>query len=338
MNVYAFGDGGVSENVRLFYPLSNMEQDPLNKMDVIVGSIHEGSQIQLDKDAIYIFSRPMTVLEFAINKLKGINNKIIVDIDDNFWAIPKTHVAYNLVGPESLNLRSLERIMKLAKIITVSTEPLAEFLVSRGLCNNPIVIPNVCNSDNKYNCYNRSSKHLRFGFSGTMTHREDFKLIFKPLKQFIMETENTQIVIAVDPEIYKMFRDIPEQKKLFVPSYPYNEYPLQISYFDVMLIPLINDVFNKGKSDIKILDALVNAKPFIASDVTPYSPYKDSGAGLVIPNTEDDWYSALNYMLSEKNRKSFSDVGVKLAKKYHVSNASKVWKKIIQGVAQLEIK
>jgi len=152
-----------------------------------------------------------------------------------------------------------------------------------------------------------------------------------------METENTQIVIAVDPEIYKMFRDIPEQKKLFVPSYPYNEYPLQISYFDIMLIPLINDVFNKGKSDIKILDALVNAKPFIASDVAPYSPYKDSEAGLVIPNTEDDWYSALNYMLSEKNRKSFSDVGVKLAKKHHVSNASKVWKKIIQGVAKLGI-
>lgn len=327
--VYAFGDRGVSENVRLFYPLSHMKKDEKFDVNIIKGSIKEGSQLPINAEAVYLFSRPMAVLEYALHKLREINNKIIVDIDDNFWYLPKSHVAYNLVGPGSQNLRALERILKLAKIVTVSTVPIAEYLVQKGLCSNPIVIPNVCNLDNKYNKLKRPSKYLRFGFTGTTTHREDFKIIYRPLKQFILETENTQVAIAVDPEIYRLFRDLPENKKLFIPAYSYEDYPIQLSYFDVMLIPLVNNQFNRGKSDIKILDAISNAKPFIASNVYPYLPYIDSGAGLIVSNSEDEWYSSLRYMLSEKNRESFSSAGVALSMKHDVSTTSKVWKKLI---------
>lgn len=280
----------------------------------------------------------MSVLEFGIHKLREINDKIIVDVDDNFWTIPKTHIAYDLVGPNSGNVRSLERIIKLAKTVVTSTVPLAEYMIYKNIHSSPIVNPNVCNSHNKYNEFSRPSKYLRYGFSGTMTHREDFKTIFKPLKQFIMEHNNVQIAIAVDPEIYRMFRDVPEERKLFVPAYNYEEYPLQLSYFDVMLIPLINDEFNQSKSDIKILDALINGKPFIASDVYPYSPYgkmeESKWAGLVIKNDENSWYSALCYMLSEKNRDTFSINGKIEARNHDVKYSSQFWKKLILGIAK----
>jgi len=330
MNIYAYGDGGVSEEVRLRYPLSQMIASKDFDYILHTGTIKEGSRLPLDKDGIYIFSRPMATLNAAILSLKQSGAKIIIDVDDNFWAIPKSHVGYTAVGPGSKNIIALEMVLPLADVVTVSTSPLAEYFKYRKFIENPVVIPNVCNSHNQYNCFpRRKSKYVRYGFSGTITHREDFKVIVKPMMQFLKEQPLAQIAIGCDPEIYRFFRLVPEQQKIFVPSYPYKYYPAQLSFFDLMLIPLVKDTFNHGKSDIKILDSIVNGKPFIASNVYPYMPYKDSGAGIVIDNDETSWYNALNTMFSEESRKRFSSAGLELAKQHHVNTSAETWKSII---------
>lgn len=331
MIIYVFGDGGVSDQVRAIYPLRNVA-DAEVRYGIIVG----GARIPVDKNAVYVFPRPMTMLENAIIQIKEEGIPVIIDMDDNFWNIPKTHIGYPAVGPKTENVRSLERNMLMADFITFSTEHLRQYVINNfGIDEaKTVVIPNVCNLDNQWNCYKRPSKHIRYGFSGTLTHREDFGLIVKPLIRAIMDTQDSKAVIGCDPEIYRMLRTLPESKKMFVPTYRYEEYPIQLSYFDVMLIPLVNDTFNCSKSDIKILDAIANGKPFIASDVLPYKPYIDSGAGLVIPNTEEDWYTSIRYLSSEKNRKAMAETGLALAKTKSVSNSSKAWQEVINNVTR----
>jgi len=338
INLYVFGDGGVSDSVRLKYPISNMKEDDDFKYKITSGTIRNGTQLPVDSNGVYVFSRPMSNLEFAVNKIKTehVGARIIVDVDDNFWNLPKSHIAYDGIGPQTYNIRSLERILSKADAVTVSTEPLKELIISRGFAKEATVIPNVCNLDNPFIAMKRPSSYLRFGFSGTITHRDDFKIILSPLTKFINEHENVKIVIASDAEIYKTLKNIPENKKMFVPAYPYEYYPIQLSYFDIMLIPLVNDAFNRAKSDIKLLDAVANNKPFIASEVTPYAPYNDGDsttwAGLVTENNTEAWYSAMCYMLNENNRKSFISAGEKIKAEKNVSLSSAIWKEVIKGV------
>lgn len=335
LQIYAYGDGGVSEDVRIVYPLSHMKKDDDFDFAMQIGSIHPGSKIPADNKAIYVFSRPMKNLDLAIHEIKELGAPVIVDVDDNFWKIPKTHIGYDVVGPESINTKALTSILHGIRYVTVSTKPLADFLIEKNIVQcQPIIIPNVCNSHNQYNRLKRPSKYVRFGFSGTMTHREDFRLILKPLTQFIKEEEMAKVVIGVDPEIYKMLRDVPENKKMFVPTVDYANYPIQLSYFDVMLIPLVDDSFNQSKSDIKVLDAIINGKPFIASKVEPYLPYIDSGAGFVLPNTETEWYTALKKMMLPELREAQVKAGIELSKKHHVDKSSQTWKKLIIKVAK----
>lgn len=338
INLYLCGDGGVSDDVRLKYPISHMQQDKDFTFNIVSSVITEGYKLPIDPNGVYIFSRPVTNLEYAITTLKSKykNTKIIVDLDDSFWDIPKTHVAYNSIGPKSNNVLALERNIPKADAMVVSTEALKQRIQNKGLRDDIVVIPNMCNSDNMYLAMKRPSKALRFGFSGTITHRDDFRILLKPLIQFINETDNVKAVIAVDQTLYKLLSPIPETKKMFIPAYPYQYYPIQLSYFDIMLIPLVNDEFNRAKSDIKLLDAVANKKPFIASDVEPYHPYNEGDpstwAGLLAKNNYDDWYSAMKYMLSESNRLSFIQAGEAIKEKKHISVAAEMWKKVIQGV------
>lgn len=338
INLYVFGDGGVSDSVRLKYPISHMIQDDNFQYKITAGTIKEGTKLPVDPNGVYVFSRPMSNMEFAITKIKTDHKeaKIIIDIDDSFWNLPKSHVAYSNIGPGTYNIQSLERIIPKADAVTVSTEPLKELIMEKGLAKEITVIPNICNLDNPYVGIKRYSPYVRFGFSGTITHRDDFKLILEPLIRFIKEHDKAKVIIAADIEIYKMLKSIPENKKSFIPPYPYDYYPIQLSYFDVMLIPLVNDAFNRAKSDIKVLDAISNNIPFIASNVMPYAPYNNgepiSWAGLVVENKADDWYSSMCYMMSEKNRQAFVSAGEKIKKEKNVSLSSAMWKTVIQGV------
>lgn len=338
IHLYVYGDGGVSDDVRLRYPITHIKQDESFKFKMASGTISEGTKLPIDDKGIYIFSRPVSNLEGAIVSLKNEhkNVKIIADLDDSFWDIPTTHIAYNSIGPKSDNIKSLERNLKRVDAIVASTETLKKRIEEKTGRQDVIVIPNVCNSDNPYLALKRPSKQLRFGFSGTITHRDDFKIMLKPLIQFISETNDVKIVMAVDSTLYRLLSSIPEKKKMFVPAYPYKYYPIQLSYMDILLIPLVNDAFNRAKSHIKLLDAVANKKPFIASDVEPYHPYGQSDssewAGLVVSNDSDSWYSAMKYMLSEKNRQAFISAGDAIKSKMNVSLAANMWKEVIQGV------
>jgi glycosyltransferase involved in cell wall biosynthesis len=327
MNIFAYGDGGVSENVRLLYPLSQMID-----LDYTLhaGTIKEGSRIPTDKDAVYIFSRPMGSLNAAIIQLKNLGATVIVDVDDNFWAIPKTHIGYKVVGPESLNLKALENILPLADAVVSSTEPLGQTMLSKGLIESYFVVPNACNSHNQYNRSKpRGNSKVKFGYTGTITHRDDFKMIIKPLLQFLKNEPNAAVVICGDPEIYRTLRGIPEDQKYYLPMYPYRFYPAQLAFFDVMIVPLVNDTFNRSKSDIKILDALVNAKPFIASAVEPYLPYENSGAGFVVANEERFWLDAFDKMMDPVIRAGLSRNSYELSKEHSVAQSADLWKHII---------
>ena len=340
IRLYAYGDGGVSDDVRLRYPISHIKQDDGFRFKLVSGTIAEGVKLPVDPNGVYIFSRPVGSLELAITSIRSQhpNAKIIADLDDSFWDIPTSHVAYNSIGPKSENILSLERNLKKVDAVVASTETLKKRIEEKTGRHDVMVIPNVCNSDNPYLALKRPSKQLRFGFSGTITHRDDFKIMLKPLIQFINETDEVKIIMAVDSTLYRLLSSIPEKKKVFVPAYPYQYYPIQLSYMDILMIPLVNDPFNRAKSHIKLLDAVANKKPFIASDVEPYHPYNQgephTWAGLVVPNDPESWYSAMRYMLSEKNREAFISAGEDIKKKMHVSVSAEMWKKVIQGVLQ----
>lgn len=245
---------------------------------------------QLEGYDAYFFIRPTKGVDQIIQGIRMYmpGKFIVVDQDDCFDEIPKTHIAYNLLGagnPEQKDIT--RRCMAMADVVTVSTPQLKKYYSEF----NPVVISNGWSLENEGWSKVIKKDSFVIGWAGTITHREDFKLAQQGIMDILNEFPQIKIVIGVDEEIYKRFTKIPEKQKVYVPMLTYPKYIYLVKSFNVLLAPLVNDKFNQFKSDIKLVEAGAACIPWVAS---PIENYKDWQLGGTITN---DFYAGIkNYM------------------------------------------
>lgn len=330
MNILLVGEGTVSDDVRL----KNIGRQLASRdYKVVYQDLYyrDDAPLPLDNIDLVIFSRPHHDSLLLAYQRKGV--PIIVDIDDDFRAIPKWHPGYDYVGEgDQFYLMKYENCIYSADLIITATEELAER--TRPLNQNIRVIPNGWSNDN-FNWYvkrNTYTDSVIIGWAGTMTHREDCKIFVDPVKRILKKYADTKICIGGDVEIYKKFARISESRKLYIPMLPYRSYPLMLSYFDILLAPLTDDPFNRAKSDIKLVDAGAKGIPYIASDMPVYQEWCTGGK---LASSQQEWFDILDlYVSSPDVRKELADQGKIKAQERLMSVLVEKWLLAIEEVAQ----
>jgi len=328
MKVLFVGEGTVSDAVRCELPAHH-----LNKLGVDTSfTVIEWRDAPIlpteENYDLIVFSRPHH--DTLMLAYKRMGTKMIVDMDDDFHAIPENHPGYRDVGNgDPYYLAKLDNCIYLADLVTVATSELRERLLP--LNKNIKVIPNGWSADN-FNWLVKRSIHkdrFVFGWGGTITHREDFKVCVKPIQHVLKENPRAMVCICGDPEIYKLLAGVKEKQKMFVPMMPYYIFPVAMSLWDVMLVPLIDNTFNQAKSDLKLVDAGARGIPYICSDVSIYRNWPDGG--LRVQNTEDEWYAAMKVMIDSPNTyQTFVNNGRQAARMREMNNLARVWQNAIE--------
>jgi hypothetical protein len=296
MKILVIGEGSVADEVRSFAAVRAINgltyKGETWETEIELLPIHGGVvNIKQDIDVL-IYSRPMSV--GVLEEYRKTGTRIIIDQDDDFASIPPTHIAYKNIGPSSPTIAEHRRALALADYQIFSTDEIASRLATRPYT----VIPNGWDEKNPNWNINTSFDGVVIGWGGTQTHREDFKQVVLPLHRILDEYPETRLHIAGDPVVYKMFRNIPEGRKMFFYWFNYEDYPIFLRQLDILIAPLINDAFNRAKSDIKLVEAGAAGVPWIASMVTPYLTW-DIHSG-VFATTEDEWYLRLKTLVEKK--------------------------------------
>jgi glycosyltransferase involved in cell wall biosynthesis len=333
-----FGEGTVSDEIRM-----DLTGKILRKRGypIITEARYnpDGSLYVPEQFDIAIFSRPHA--SNAIKELKKQGVKVIVDQDDDFWSIPKSHVAYNSIGPGSpVMLKALEDCLKMADVVTTSSQVLVERLGQ--ISGRPtIMIPNGFNVENSLWHLPRNKRGADFvniGWCGTVTHRQDFLQCLDALLKISKNFSNVRVVIGGDPEIYDYLSPIPEMHKLFLPHVPYGMYPHILTYMDILLAPLVNDTFNQAKSDIKCVDAGVRHMPWVASRLPAY---EDWGKGGILVDSNKGstntgkWMEAIMSLVFDAElRKSLGEEGWAKANGREQNNIVDLWEPILMDLAK----
>jgi hypothetical protein len=192
------------------------------------------------------------------------------------------------------------------------------------------IIPNGW--DNKNPLWNkpiRDPRRISVGWGGTITHRQDFELILKPVEAFFNSQPSAHLFIAGDPAIYKKFFRLPENRKTFVPMLPYTYYPHFLNGLDILLVPLIDDHFNRAKSDIKLVEAGASSLAYVASSVEQYRKWHEGG---FLATNENEWFGAMQMLIDRDVNKLYADRGHKKANKRKLSVLAKQWVAAIESV------
>ena len=138
----------------------------------------------------------------------------------------------------------------------------------------------------------------------------NYKTIDNDYKKFLMEFKDGE---------YQSGNDLPY---LRVWTKPVNTYAMNYSKFDISLAPIKNHIFNRMKSQLKVIEAGFYKKALIASEVGPYTidlvhclnngEFNDNGNAILIPESRNhsDWSKAIKKLV--QNPEMIKELGERL--------------------------
>jgi glycosyltransferase involved in cell wall biosynthesis len=260
---------------------------------------------------------------------------ILADVDDDFHSIPKSHPGYMAVGPGNPKfLQGHKDCLDMADKVTVTTVELANRLSVPPLAVRPTKLEVISNGWGESEWWGKrySRGTVNIGWGGTITHRSDFLLCKDALDYILSKYKYVKIVIAGDPEIYKMMDKVKESQKMFLPMVRYEDYPHTLCYYDILIAPLENNRFNGAKSDIKLVDAGAAQIPFVASDVPIYRDAIWQEGGYLVRG-KDNWINALEELvLHDEVRERKGRACREAAWSRHIGKLSDLWVNVYKEV------
>ncbi len=228
---------------------------------------------------------------------------MVFEIDDDLWDIdPSNTPAWNFFMREPGVLDRLTESVRLADVVTVSTEPLAD--VVRKINPNVAVLPNMLpapafTAGIRNALADPGNGGVRIGWGGGVSHELDMAEAVGALAQhFRRRPQDTFVNMGtLFPSVIKSVR---ESLEVMDWTTSMTEHYTRLATLDIGIAPLRPSVFNRSKSDIKVLEYGAAGVAPIASDHGPYS----IAEGAVKVRMQHEWGKQLAYYASNHEARS----------------------------------
>lgn len=224
------------------------------------------------------------------------NAFFIYEIDDLFWEVPEgSFHRSNPILPHSK--QRITATAKLCDAVTTTTPELAEALKRATGVKDIRVAPNYITRQflNTALAARRKASEVkhdkpRVGWAGGIGHGGDLAIIADVMKA--IGDEVTWVFFGLVPP------GVDPNSVEFHPGVTFDQYPelLGSLNLDLALAPLEDNVFNRCKSNLRLLEYGAAGFPVIASDV---APYRSSDYPVVVTKNEvSSWVNLIRELLS----------------------------------------
>ena len=284
--------------IRLLAPLS--DESVTGRAEVTLGSAADPVP-PCDVCIVQRTAMPtVEAVDALVRTLGAMNAVLVTEVDDAFTLIGPDHPEAAFYRP--LNA-ALDRAIAASAETWFSTAELAH--AYRGIGPNAHVRANMLDPRlwrdwRKPRPLPFVGESVRMLYMGTHTHGADFDMIRPALARLAEDRPGSfeLTVIGVSPDI----EPAPWMTRLSPPAGAI-AYPRFVHWlrdqgpFDLGLAPLVDNAFNRAKSDIKLLDYAALGLAALASDGPAYI------ADPALPATrvaDDSWYEALAHILDHR--------------------------------------
>lgn len=247
-------------------------------------------------------------LKAWILKWKQGGGRLVFDIDDDLLN-SEALLERGFSGDLEATISKVRLLASSADLVLTSTEPLAKKL--RTFNSYVHVIPNAI--DDELWSISMPRQHamgpyakvadgpVRIGYIGTPTHDADLKLISKA-----MNVIESKFGASVEIEVIGGFQNSTPTfgKRVGLPRK--HEYPNFVRWlrervhWDIGVIPLVDDSFNRSKSYLKFLECAALDMAMVVSDVPSYAPVTKHGVNCLLAKpTTEDWVEKLTLLIED---------------------------------------
>ena len=298
---FSSGDGDPLSVLRVYGPANSSGIKVINGIEnkaINEDAVIESDLIVLQRD----YCRQLEDFERIFRLSKKLSKPIVYDLDDLLFELPEDH-------PDTINhyysnvlLPMFQSVME-ADLVTVSTRRLRDYLHKYN--NNIEVFPNYLNDDlwNIQDPPKRMAENGRIciGFMGGSSHEPDYKMVL--------------------PAILEILRKYPEKIYLYFwgmkPPYELSQHPdvecewhppssgkysdfastFYTQKADILIAPLVDNLFNSCKSGLKYLEYSAIGVPGVYSRVDPFVDMITHGEDGFLASNIEEWIDSLSRLI-----------------------------------------
>lgn len=307
------------------------EDEKLDVHAAILGKNINENQFKIlsPKIDVFVYQNPQTPpLAKNIDYMNADPSTLtVVEMDDALWYLDYRQESYAMLGHREVKLDGkylykdgmdgfdlkanktrlsvFNHCLKAADLITVTTPELAkivrENVKNMGKSDPQVAVLPNCLDLSAWNPVEIKKDEIRLGWVGGFAHRHDIQTILPALKKVLKKHPNVKVVIAGNSwgEVEEALGDrlILDKPWTTISAHPYRMKTLGI---DIGLAPLVDNTFNRGKSELKYLEYSALGIPTVASDIPPYSPVIEDGKTGYLAKTEAQWVKRLCQLVEDE--------------------------------------
>lgn len=324
MKIRAFPAPSGSAIWRLTDPFKYMRKHGIDAQVVTEGGIT--NEICEEADVLVVQSIvDKTMIGRMLWYKENHGKKIVYEIDD-YWEANDYNI--NKKSHEVTDFAQItEDLLSLSDMVTTTNEYLAGKVMPFN--ENVKILPNAMDFDRwkAGQKHKNTSNRIRIGWAGSLTHLDDLNVAVPALKRIIREFPQVELVLVGDMRFRQFFSDTPRvEVMLGVPfeAWPHKLHGLRL---DMGIAPLLDNVFNHCKSNIKWQEYTVAGIPGIYSPTVYRRGYfEEKKMGLVAEDTEHWYINLRNLIICPYLRDEIVEsASVFLERQYNLENTSKNW-------------
>jgi len=237
--------------------------------------------------------------------------KMVIDLDDSLWDISEDNPAYKVFYPKSEALMNFNAILKDVDYVTTTSSYLKNVIVHNALIRHDKihVIPNYIDLElYKHRAKFRQAPDIVISHFGSTTHFNDLAndrfaqgmdMVMKKYPTVRLKTIGAMIGDFKERWGMRYYNDYGHQD-----IYHWIQDEDRFSKFmdetDIMVTPLVENVYNRCKSQIKFLEVSSAKIPGVWEKIRQYEEVVDGKNGL-LAHSAQDWYEAIEKLILDEN-------------------------------------
>lgn len=265
---------------------------------------------------------------------------VIYEIDDDVHAIEPRSAVFDVYKPGGHVLKMVTKFLETVDGLTTSCEYLAgqysQFCKKTWVISNYIDcavdgLEGIRDWDTPVERDPRLRDKVVIGWGGSITHQDDARCIGDAVTRVLEKYPQTILaLVSAYSTMENFIQDlkVPEDRVVRLDPVPFDDYPKLPAQFDIGLIPLANNTFNRAKSSLKPLEYWARGVPYIASNIAPYLKLhtETKGQGGFIVNSSREWEERLSQLVEDENlRRQMSEFGHRIVREEYAMGKN-IWR------------
>lgn len=278
-------------------------------------------------------------LPYQIKAAKKLGQRIIVDVDDHYDALPESNQAFHITSPDFSKWQNRDiyrEVIMLADEVVVTTPEL--FYHYSRMRDNVRIIRNAVLLD-EFTPRKVTERKPVIGWVGGVPWRGgDLETLQAWLPDFLDEHDLMfhHSGHSDDAPSFAELTGVNPERVSTSPLVTLDNYMKTMFTFDIGIVPLNDIPFNRAKSFLKGLEYAAAGIPFVAQALPEYVLLQSQGIGRAA-STAREWRWHMEALLDHEKRKREARINRDLVQRFHTIQArSPEWQALVTLDAGVE--